>query len=77
MRLRRRISTGSSPKRRAAVSISRSMVKVSIGRDTPRYGAIMQVFVATPRARTAYSRKSYGPGSSASAISGSTPQVVG
>jgi hypothetical protein len=36
IRLRRRISTGSMPKARAALSISRSSVKVMIGRDTPR-----------------------------------------
>jgi hypothetical protein len=45
------MSTGSMPKARAALSISRSSVKVMIGRDTPRYGAMVQVLVTTPRAR--------------------------
>ena len=44
------MSIGSMPNARAALSISRSIVKVITGRDTPRYGAIVQVFVVTPRA---------------------------
>jgi hypothetical protein len=37
------------PNAAAALSISRSSAKVITGRDTPRYGAIGQVLVATPR----------------------------
>jgi hypothetical protein len=51
--LRRRISIGSSPKRAAAQSISRSIASVIAGRQTPRYGAIGQVLLVMPRARTA------------------------
>ena len=51
MRLRLRISIGLMPQAAAALSISRSIAKVMTGRDTPRYGAMVQVWVVTARAR--------------------------
>jgi len=38
--------------------MSRSSVNVITGRETPRYGAIGQVLVTTPRDTQAYSRTS-------------------
>jgi hypothetical protein len=49
------MSMGSSAKAAAALSIRRSMANVITGRETPRYGAIGHVWVATPRETQAYS----------------------
>jgi hypothetical protein len=48
MKLRRRISAGSSPRPRAASSISRSMTYVASGRPAPRYAATGVVVVSAP-----------------------------
>ena len=45
------MSFASMPIRAAAMSISRSMTKVEIGRPTPRYGPVGAFEVATARVR--------------------------
>ena len=51
MKLRRRISTGSSPSSRAARSTMRSSTQLCTSDPNPRYAPCWHLFVKTPRAR--------------------------
>ena len=48
MKLRRRVSTESSPIARASASMARSIAYVASGRPAPRYASVGVRFVNTP-----------------------------
>src|SRR5512146_3000623 len=76
-RFRRRISFGSRPSLRPAMSTSRSITNVDVGRPPPRYGPPGLLLVHTPRTRPRYAGTRYGPGRKLITCTGSSAAVHG